>query len=193
MVSWIDNAATEGTDQGRAAAPCSGPTLAPGRRAHYHRRAMQLAPSNVGRLKASLSAPAPHITIKANGEVATCRLANAGEGYGNIHDRPFVDILNRMQESFVFRLHAERLLGQYLPMSSVAPSRAATHIPAPFGPSPPWSRGASRAKASAPTTGPVSSGSTKQSPSNSGRAELLVQLRPRRIPERRDVRRGLRF
>ena len=76
---------------------------------------MQLAPSNVGRLKASLSAPAPHITIKANGEVATCRLANAGEGYGNIHDRPFVDILNRMQESFVFRLHAERLLGQYLP------------------------------------------------------------------------------
>ena len=59
--------------------------------------------------------PAPHITIKANGEVATCRLANAGEGYGNIHDRPLVDILNRMQESFVFRLHAERLLGEYLP------------------------------------------------------------------------------
>jgi len=59
--------------------------------------------------------PSPQITIKANGEVATCRIASAGEGYGNIHDRPIIDILNRMQESFVFRLHAERRAGEYLP------------------------------------------------------------------------------
>jgi MoaA/NifB/PqqE/SkfB family radical SAM enzyme len=59
--------------------------------------------------------PAPQITIKANGEVATCRIASAGEGYGNIHDRPIAEILNRMQESFVFGLHAERRLARYLP------------------------------------------------------------------------------
>jgi MoaA/NifB/PqqE/SkfB family radical SAM enzyme len=59
--------------------------------------------------------PAPSLTIKANGEVATCRIANAGEGYGNIHDRPLVEILNGIQDSFIFRLHAQRLLGTYLP------------------------------------------------------------------------------
>lgn len=59
--------------------------------------------------------PSPHITLKANGELATCRLASAGEGYGNFHDRPLVDILNHLQDSFVYRLHADRLIGDYLP------------------------------------------------------------------------------
>jgi hypothetical protein len=58
--------------------------------------------------------PAPHITLKANGELSTCRLANAGEGYGNFHTRPLVEVLNRMQESFIYRLHAENRIGEYL-------------------------------------------------------------------------------
>ncbi|HUW70167.1 MAG TPA: SPASM domain-containing protein [bacterium] len=58
--------------------------------------------------------PSPQLTIKANGELATCRLADAGEGYGNIHERPLVDILNSMQDSFICRLHAGRRIGDYL-------------------------------------------------------------------------------
>ena len=57
--------------------------------------------------------PAPMLTIKANGEVATCRLATAGEGYGNIHKQDLVQILNHMQRAFVFRLHAERRIAAY--------------------------------------------------------------------------------
>jgi sulfatase maturation enzyme AslB (radical SAM superfamily) len=57
--------------------------------------------------------PAPSLTIKANGEVALCRITNAGEGYGNLHERPLIDILNHLQEAFVFRLHAERRLADY--------------------------------------------------------------------------------
>jgi len=57
--------------------------------------------------------PAPSLTIKANGEVATCRITNAGEGYGNLHERPLIDILNHLQEAWVFRLHAERRLADY--------------------------------------------------------------------------------
>jgi MoaA/NifB/PqqE/SkfB family radical SAM enzyme len=59
--------------------------------------------------------PSPQLTIKANGELATCRLADAGEGYGNIHERPLLDILNGMQDSYIYRLHAERRIGDYLP------------------------------------------------------------------------------
>lgn len=57
--------------------------------------------------------PAPSLTIKANGEVATCRITSAGEGYGNLHERPLIDILNHLQDAFVFRLHAERRLADY--------------------------------------------------------------------------------
>lgn len=57
--------------------------------------------------------PAPHLTIKANGELATCRITNAGEGYGNLHERDLVQILNRMQDQFVFQLHAQRRIGDY--------------------------------------------------------------------------------
>jgi MoaA/NifB/PqqE/SkfB family radical SAM enzyme len=58
----------------------------------------------------------PSLTIKANGELATCRLSQAGEGYGNLHERPLVDILNRFDEAFVYRLHASRNLEEYLPL-----------------------------------------------------------------------------
>jgi len=57
--------------------------------------------------------PAPHLTIKANGELATCRITNAGEGYGNLHQQDLVQILNRMQDQFVFQLHAQRKIGDY--------------------------------------------------------------------------------
>lgn len=58
----------------------------------------------------------PALTIKANGELATCRLSQAGEGYGNLHDRPLVDIINRFEEAFVYQLHARRRLEDYLPL-----------------------------------------------------------------------------
>ncbi len=53
------------------------------------------------------------MTIKANGEVATCRITSAGEGYGNLHEYPLIDILNHLQDAFIFRLHAERRLADY--------------------------------------------------------------------------------
>ena len=58
--------------------------------------------------------PAPSLTIKANGEVSTCRITNAGEGYGNIHDQDLVQILNQLQDSFIFKLHADQRLGDYI-------------------------------------------------------------------------------
>ncbi len=57
----------------------------------------------------------PSLTIKSNGELATCRLSNAGEGYGNLHEQRLVDILNHFDEAFVYQLHAERRLEEYLP------------------------------------------------------------------------------
>jgi sulfatase maturation enzyme AslB (radical SAM superfamily) len=59
--------------------------------------------------------PAPTLTIKANGELATCRVTNAGEGYGNLHSESITDILNNMQNSFIFKLHAEKKVYDYLP------------------------------------------------------------------------------
>jgi sulfatase maturation enzyme AslB (radical SAM superfamily) len=58
----------------------------------------------------------PSLTIKANGELATCRLSQAGEGYGNLHERHLVDILNHFDEAFVYQLHADRQLDAYLPL-----------------------------------------------------------------------------
>lgn len=57
--------------------------------------------------------PSPRLTLKANGELATCRVANAGEGYGNLHDQDLVQILNGLQNQFVFKLHAERRIAEY--------------------------------------------------------------------------------
>ena len=58
----------------------------------------------------------PSLTVKANGELATCRLSQAGEGYGNLHLRTLVEILNHFDEAFVYQLHASRQLEQYLPL-----------------------------------------------------------------------------
>jgi hypothetical protein len=58
----------------------------------------------------------PSLTIKANGELATCRLSQAGEGYGNLHEHPLVEILNHFNEAFVYQLHASRSLEEYLPL-----------------------------------------------------------------------------
>jgi MoaA/NifB/PqqE/SkfB family radical SAM enzyme len=58
----------------------------------------------------------PSLTIKANGELATCRLSQAGEGYGNIHQRTLVEILNHFDKAFVYQLHASRQLEEYLPL-----------------------------------------------------------------------------
>ncbi len=58
----------------------------------------------------------PALTIKANGELATCRLSQAGEGYGNLHQRTLAEILNHFDEAFVYHLHASRQLEQYLPL-----------------------------------------------------------------------------
>jgi sulfatase maturation enzyme AslB (radical SAM superfamily) len=58
----------------------------------------------------------PSLTIKANGELATCRLSSVGEGYGNLQDRRLVDILNHFDDAFIYQLHAERRLDEYLPL-----------------------------------------------------------------------------
>lgn len=58
----------------------------------------------------------PSLTVKANGELATCRLSQAGEGYGNLHQKSLVEIINRFDEAFVFQLHATRQLEKYLPL-----------------------------------------------------------------------------
>jgi sulfatase maturation enzyme AslB (radical SAM superfamily) len=58
----------------------------------------------------------PSLTIKANGELATCRLSSAGEGYGNLHEKKLVEILNHFDQAFVYQLHAERRLKEYLPL-----------------------------------------------------------------------------
>jgi len=57
--------------------------------------------------------PAPSLTLKANGELATCRITNAGEGYGNLHRQDLIWILNHFQEALIYRLHAERRIGEY--------------------------------------------------------------------------------
>ena len=60
--------------------------------------------------------PAPKISIATSGEIAICPLMNAAEKYGNIHERRLVDVLNTLDENFVFRLHADRSIEAYLPL-----------------------------------------------------------------------------
>ena len=57
--------------------------------------------------------PHPSLRIQATGEVSLCPLIDAGEGYGNLHQRGLLDVMNRMQDAFVYRLHAEKKLGDY--------------------------------------------------------------------------------
>jgi hypothetical protein len=59
--------------------------------------------------------PRPSLRIKASGEVSLCPLVEAGDGYGNVHTRDVVDILNHLHEAFVYRLHAEKRVGEVRP------------------------------------------------------------------------------
>jgi MoaA/NifB/PqqE/SkfB family radical SAM enzyme len=58
----------------------------------------------------------PSLTVKANGELATCRLSQAGEGYGNLHQQSLVETLNQFDEAFIYKLHVNRELEIYLPL-----------------------------------------------------------------------------
>ena len=58
--------------------------------------------------------PAPMLTIKANGELSLCRITNAGEGYGNLHNTDIIQLLNHLQDSFTFQVHAQKKLVEYL-------------------------------------------------------------------------------
>lgn len=60
--------------------------------------------------------PAPRLRIRANGELATCPLVNAGDGYGHLDQGPLVHLLNQLHESFVFKLHSEDKIRDYLPL-----------------------------------------------------------------------------
>lgn len=60
--------------------------------------------------------PYPTFRVKASGEVSLCPLVDGGDGYGNVHDRDVVDIVNTMHEALVYRLHAEGRLGAYRPL-----------------------------------------------------------------------------
>lgn len=57
--------------------------------------------------------PSPSLRIQATGEVSLCPLIDSGEGYGNIHERGLLSVLNQMQESFVYQLHAEGRMAEY--------------------------------------------------------------------------------
>lgn len=56
--------------------------------------------------------PSPTLRIKATGELALCPLVEGGEGYGNVHHRDIVEILNHLQEAPLYKLHAERRLDE---------------------------------------------------------------------------------
>lgn len=56
--------------------------------------------------------PSPSLRVKASGEVSLCPLVEAGDGYGNVHERDVVEILNHLHEAFVYQLHAERRVGE---------------------------------------------------------------------------------
>ncbi len=57
--------------------------------------------------------PSPTLRIKSSGEISLCPLVDGGDGYGNVHERDPVELLNRLHEALVFRLHAERRIGEY--------------------------------------------------------------------------------
>jgi len=60
--------------------------------------------------------PAPNLRINANGELSVCPLLGAGEGYGNVHDTDIITILNNFQQNFVYQLHANNLIANYIPL-----------------------------------------------------------------------------
>jgi pyruvate-formate lyase-activating enzyme len=60
--------------------------------------------------------PHPTFRVKASGEVSLCPLVDGGDGYGNVHERDVVDIMNHMQDALVYRLHAEQRIAAYRPL-----------------------------------------------------------------------------
>jgi pyruvate-formate lyase-activating enzyme len=60
--------------------------------------------------------PHPSLRIQADGELSLCPLVGAATGYGNVHRRPFVEVLNGMHEAVAFRVHAEHRIAHYLPL-----------------------------------------------------------------------------
>ncbi len=60
--------------------------------------------------------PHPSLRIQADGELALCPLLGAATGYGNVHRRPLMEVLNGMQDAAVFRLHAEQRIADYVPL-----------------------------------------------------------------------------
>ena len=58
--------------------------------------------------------PAPTLRIKATGEISLCPLIEGGDGYGNVHERDIIELLNHFQDAFVYKLHAERRVGEHL-------------------------------------------------------------------------------
>jgi hypothetical protein len=55
----------------------------------------------------------PTMRIMANGEVGICPLMHGKEAYGNIHQRELSDILNSLQDSVLFKLHAENKIARF--------------------------------------------------------------------------------
>lgn len=70
-------------------------------------------PATMTRCKAFFR-PAPTLRIMANGEIGICPLMHGEEGYGNIHQRPVVELLNTLHEKLLYRLHASGEISRYL-------------------------------------------------------------------------------
>ena len=56
--------------------------------------------------------PATTLRIKASGEISFCPLIEGGDGYGNVHQHDVVELLNHMHEALLYKLHAERRIGE---------------------------------------------------------------------------------
>ena len=46
--------------------------------------------------------------------ISVCPLIDSGEGYGNIHKENIINALNSFQDNFVYKLHSENKLYDYL-------------------------------------------------------------------------------
>lgn len=57
--------------------------------------------------------PAPSLRLNAGGEVATCPLMGGSSGFGNLRQRGLLEILNHLQETPLFRLHAEKRIAGF--------------------------------------------------------------------------------
>ncbi len=58
--------------------------------------------------------PAPSLRIMANGNLSVCPLLDAGEGFGNIHTQNIIEILNNFHTSYVYKLHANNDIKNYM-------------------------------------------------------------------------------